>query len=447
MRFIGTLCLSFVWTCLFAQPNFENVDKKYDSQIGAITFHYPGRYFSYPLVTMNSNEILKLTFDDFSPDLRYFSYRILHCNQDWTVSDIPVLNYLDGYETDEIENNNLSFNTRAEYTSHTLFVPNQNMQLKLSGNYILQVWNDDTNEPVLSRRFMVVENRVRVIPQIQAPAVVDKRRSHQQLRFNVSMDNYPISNPEREVSANILQNGRWLDARKDIKPRYSRGEVIDFDYVGDFLFEGGNEFRLFDTRSLKFAGPQIFNIEYYTDGFVVKMNRDLPRFRMPYANYSDLNGEFAVVNGDDPRTAMRGRTSGIDSTANIQAQLQTAETERLEENALTADYCTVEFFLEKSYELYDRDVYILGAFNAWQLTEENKMEYRENGYYGEIELKQGLVDYLYVTTPKGKKNIDIGEIEGSFFETRNDYLVLIYQRSPIDQHDRIIGHKIFSSFN
>ncbi|NNE28192.1 MAG: DUF5103 domain-containing protein, partial [Saprospiraceae bacterium] len=145
-----------------AQTEIQTADRKYDPNIGAITFHYPGQYFSYPILSLNSDDVLDLNFDDFSEGLRYFSYKVFLCDQDWTPSDIPVLEYLDGYETNEIVENNFSFNTRAQYTTHTLRIPNDNLRLKKSGNYILYVWDDDSQEPVLTRRFFMVENRVLV---------------------------------------------------------------------------------------------------------------------------------------------------------------------------------------------------------------------------------------------------------------------------------------------
>lgn len=445
-----TLFMAFLLVnLLVAQDNFKNEDMEYDSQIGAVTFHYPGQYFSYPILSLGGNESLQLTFDDFSEDLRYYSYKVVLCNKDWTISDIPVLNYLDGYETNEIENNTFSFNTRAKYISHTLQIPNRNLKLKLSGNYMLYVWNDDTDEPVLSRRFMITENRVRVVPRVAAPDFVDKRRTHQEIKFSVSYDNYPISNPEREISATVMQNGRWLDAMTDVKPRFARNELINFEYLGDLTFPGGKEFRLVDTRSLNFTDPEIFGIEYFSDGYVVTMRPDKPRRGYPHSVYADLNGKFAIINSDDAQTAMRINPSQ-DTFSNAQEQLvslQGLEKDRLINNALRSDYCTVEFFLDKSYELPDRDVYVIGNFNNWRLTQENKMRFIDGAYYCEIELKQGLADYMYVTTPIGSNKIDLGEIEGNSFESRNEYLIFIYQRSPIDQHDRIVGFKIFSSLN
>ncbi|NNE27991.1 MAG: DUF5103 domain-containing protein, partial [Saprospiraceae bacterium] len=279
------------------------------------------------------------------------------------------------------------------------------------------------------------------------PNVVEKRRSHQEIRFNVSIDKYPISNPEREISATILQNGRWLDAKTKVEPRYSRGDLINFEYIGEFLFPGSKEFRLVDTRSVEFTSPDIFRIDYYSDGYGVILQPDRPRLGLPHNNYVDLNGNFTVITADDPQTSRR-LGGGVDSSLNIQDQLvemQSAEVERQINNRLRSDYCSVEFFLDKPYELVDRDVYIIGSFNGWQLNPENKMQYKEGAYWCEIEMKQGLADYLYATTEIGKQEIDITEIEGSSFETRNEYLILVYQRSPVDRHDRIIGFKIFDS--
>ena len=66
-------------------------------------------------------------------------------------------------------------------------------------------------------------------------------------------------------------------------------------------------------------------------------------------------------------------------------------------------------------------------------------------YKGTIELKQGYYDYMYAQVAKGKNEIKLQETEGSHYETRNEYIILVYQRAIGDRHDRLVGYRTILS--
>jgi hypothetical protein len=56
-------------------------------------------------------------------------------------------------------------------------------------------------------------------------------------------------------------------------------------------------------------------------------------------------------------------------------------------------------------------------------------------------LKQGYYSYTYVTRDSKNKNSNAQteQTDGNYWETENDYTVLIYYRSLSGRHDELIG--------
>ncbi len=46
---------------------------------------------------LNGNENIEIKFDFLDLDVHYFYYTIIHCNADWTPSDLSESEYLDGF--------------------------------------------------------------------------------------------------------------------------------------------------------------------------------------------------------------------------------------------------------------------------------------------------------------------------------------------------------------
>ena len=142
------------------------------------------------------------------------------------------------------------------------------------------------------------------------------------------------------------------------------------------------------------------------------------RKNKPYTFYPDVNGNFVI------------RT--IDS----------------EITATEADYSQVHFALEAFTDIEQDNIYIYGDFNDWQLNEENRMTYDKNHklYTCTLLLKQGFYNYSYVTA-NAKGEINNHAIEGSFFQTENDYSVLVYYKPIGSRYHQVIGYGQANSEN
>ena len=101
---------------------------------------------------------LEISFDEMSHDVHQYSYRVVHCNRDWTESSINSYEYVDGFTTADIVDYEHSMNTQQAYTHYSFAIPNEDMQLKASGNYVVQIYEDGDQEQVVAQAcFSVVE--------------------------------------------------------------------------------------------------------------------------------------------------------------------------------------------------------------------------------------------------------------------------------------------------
>ncbi|MEM9888808.1 MAG: type IX secretion system plug protein domain-containing protein [Bacteroidota bacterium] len=411
---LWTLLLGlFLWTCpSFSQPNdYEFIDYTYQEYIKSVKFSVSGLDLSYPILDAESGNQLKLAFDDLEYEISNYFYKIVHCNADWTPSSLSDLEYIDGFSEARIQNATYSFNTLIGYTHYDLYLPNRDTRFTKSGNYLLIVYNEDDDELILTRRFMVVEPLLKISGDINAPVNVSKIRTHQEVDFRVNFEGVRLRNPQKEIRATVLQNGRWDNAVTDIPPMFVRVNELIYNYQGRIVFPGGNEYRFFDIRDLRVRNNSVLNIDRFDNYYDVTLYNDRKRRNDPYLFREDLNGNFV-----------------IDHRQNRQPDTQN-------------DYAQVLFSLYSPAE-YEGEVYIFGAFTDWQLKEDFKMIYNPNvsAYVQKVELKEGFYNYAYAVEGKEKDaEPSIQDTEGSWFSTENEYLILMYYRPFGARFDQLIG--------
>ena len=368
----------------------------------------------FPVVALGDQ--INLLFDDLNADEADYYYRIKHYNHDWTPSQLFKNEYLEGYDNLRIENYRTSFNTLQSYTHYNLMIPNQNIQLKVSGNYMVEIYST-YDELIFSRRFCVYENGASVQAAIYKPQNMDRFTTHQSVHFAVTPVGNFFVNPEENIKVTLLQNQQWDETITGIKPQYFNGTTLDYRYEGPTQFEGGNEYFFFDTKDLRVTTPNI-NYTNRADLYESYLKTDIIRSRLDYTYAPDINGDFEI------RNIMRPADSNID-----------------------ADYSLVYFSLAYPYELEpEEEMYIYGSFNNFELNELNKLYFNPalEIYEGVILLKQGFYNYKYVL----KKNDTLfkNALSGSHALTENDYLILVYYRNIGDQYDALVGVGRANSF-
>ncbi len=397
---------------VYSQTDYYTEDYVYTKNIKSVKFFAGNNPLNYPVSNISGNPRLFLSFDDLDADNKDLYYSIIHCDKDWNISNLEEPDFLDGFNREEIKNKSNSTFTLKQYTHYSLSLPNSNTRWLISGNYILIVF-DENDEAIITKKFLVTENNIGIDAFIEHSKDVTKFNTHQSLNITLNIKNYNVVDPLKEFFVTALQNNKWLDAVTNVKPKYLVGDECKFDAFDPFLFKAQNEFRYFDTRTLNATNLEIHSIDINRRGIDVVLEKDKIRKYGNYFFHKDINGNFLILNNDNPNPSLSGQ------------------------------YTNIYFTLETLAPVKNHDVYVIGGFCDWQLYDENKLQYDESdaAYKGKILLKQGVYDYYYALVDSDE-NIDISALEGSWFETENDYMILVYERSFGGRYDKLVGIRI-----
>lgn len=420
--FITSLFLSLTILGFSQFDKIEYDDVVYDETIHSVRFHPTTDTLGYPIISLGGDETFTLNFDDLAEDTKDLYYKIVHCNADWQPSDLTTLEYLEGFEEHQLEEFEFSINTLTEFTNYKLNIPNEDLKWTKSGNYVLIVYDYGNDEsPILTRRFSVVEPQVKIEPNLVRPTNVQKAKTHQEIDFNLIYQGLEVRDAKKELRATVIQNGRWDNAITDIPPYFEQGKKVSFDYQDKIAFPAGKEFRYLDMRSFRFKNERIVAIEEYKDIYELTLNQDRDLAYAAYQYIKDANGNFIIQN----------------------IHLQNEE----DDNDLESDYALVLFSLEKNMPYPTKDVYLFGKMTDWKIQEKFKLAYSEklSLYAADVLLKQGYYNYTYAVVPRGTTEADINELQGNWYETENDYTILIYHRPFGGRYDQLVGARTFGS--
>ena len=422
MKHITLFILALVsLLCLQAQQ-YDNIafdNRTYVQGLTSVKLTPATAPLGYPVIELGSGEQLCLSFDDLEGnDNRYLKYTVIHCTHDWKPSDLNTFDYIDGYTEDEFTGQSYSFNTIQSYIHFKLLFPNNMLNITKSGNYLLFVYDDTPDNPILTRRFMVKEQAGSIITgQVHAASDVRYRYTGQEVDFTVNTGRNIIRDPARNLRATIMQNGRWDNAIIGLRYRYGKPGEYSFDYdENENSFYGSSEFRTFSTKSLRYNGDRIAAIRYDGKAYLAVVLEDIARPYGAYQGTTTLKGKCYWENSD---YAGENRE----------------------------DYVLTRFSLKCDFPVSNGSIYVFGELTDWQIQEDAKLEYNPQTNYWEAEmyLKQGYYNYQYVFVHDGSNEIDATYIEGSHWETSNDYGVFVYLNDETSLYDRLIGVEFFNT--
>ena len=391
-------------------------DYTYSQNYKSVKFTKTGLDYSIPIIELGSGGSLTLSFDDLSVGSGTYYYTFILCNADWTPADLLPMEYMDGMNEEYFNSSYASFNTTIRFTHYVVQLPSQNIRLTKAGNYILKVYPEgEPDNPIITRRMYVVENKVNVKSEYFIGKSPQYRDTKQEMNVKVNLMSYPMPNIYEDFTMVIQQNNRKDNMIVRHQPKIMTNEYLYFNLNNDILFDGGNEFRMFDIRSLKTQSARINTIRYDSAGYQVDLLTDYSRASQNYLKYDDLNGDFALINWDYPQLS-----------------------EQIE-----SDYAFVNFSFKLDSVLTDGGLYLLGAMTNWRLDSDSRLAYdRLTGKYTTtLLLKQGVYNYQYVYLPNGAKEADIADFEGNNSETGNNYTIFVYYRDQGQFWDRLIGYQ------
>ena len=249
MKYILTFFVSLFSIIAFSQEEDEGLlytDHVYIDDLKSVKFYSNGYLISMPVLIAGDPTSLVLSFDDISgDDVKDYTYTVVHCDADWTPSRLSHMEYVDGFDEVRIENFEYSFKAKSIYTHYWVNVPNRDMTFTKSGNYLLKVYEDESDKRLaITRRFIVVDDQVEVEAKMSRPAKVSNNMTHQEIDFKVIHKNFEINNPRQELTAVVIQNSQWNTAITDLKPLFSRFEEQSFDYQDKVVFPAGKGISL-----------------------------------------------------------------------------------------------------------------------------------------------------------------------------------------------------------
>lgn len=351
-----------------------------------------------------------LEFDELINDYSDFTVKLIHCNADWTKSQLHDMLFMEDYNEFYIRDMEPGFNTLVQYTHYRFNVP----KVKLSGNYVLAVYRNGNEEDlVFTKRFMVFEEKVYITPKTNIP--VSGKLNQQQVNFTVNYPEMNLINPLQQVNVVIRQNNRWDNAKFNVQPTFINEGTKEIEYIrlgADNKFDGGNEFRAFDARSVLTTGLNIYSVQDIDSMFLLQMRTQEPRGYQSYLTFQDINGGYIIDQYEY-------------------------------EDATQSDYVLVNFKLEMP-EVQGK-IYVFGALSNWKINERFQMYYnhKKGKYEALVLLKQGYYNYKFIAV-KNDGSLYEHLIEGNHFQTENMYEVLFYYNPPGQIYDLLIGQALFN---
>lgn len=397
---------------LYAQ--FVYQDMIYSPLIKTVKLENQKADLSLPITRLNESENLILKFDEITEETKRYEYTIIHCNSDWTQSELEPYEYIDGFETQIIENFSNSFNTLCRYVHYEQAIPYATMRPTKSGNYIIKVFHEgEPDKVILTKRFYCLEQKAIADIEIKPANEPNLRLNSQEVEVKVtSLGSTSLSNPYQDVKIVLQQNGR-IDNQRFLPLSENIGRDLIYRYKKENIFDGGNEFRQFDFTSLRHRSAFIDNIDYIGGENIVRLKPEQIKTHIPYVSYSDINGAYYVRNdiGETPE--------------------------------LGSDYAWVCFYLPTPLNL-EGSYYAVGELSQWRLSELNKFTFdaQLNCYTLKMLLKQGYYNYQILYQPHNSNQYSTKEIEGNHYETSNIYHVFIYHRELGNNYDSFIGFSV-----
>lgn len=400
------------------------------------------------LVMMNSEPIgaegdarghvLEISFDELSHETHFYTYTIQLLNSDTSPNSTLLSNeYLQGFTTQDITQYEHSLNTSQLYTHYSFTFPNEDMRITKGGNYRLHIYEDgDQSKRVAEVDFFVVDPLVKVNAKVRPNTDIELNGRYQQLDIEITVSGEHVSANGTMSDFYILvrQNARTDNQVIRPKPTFIESNRLRYTNCKELIFEGGNEYRHFDTYSTYFAGVNVDRILYD--------NNDYHAFLMPDA----LRGTGAMFAGErvtDKCGTAYMHEYDVDGQyiVNAERTIYDIETE--------AEYMWVHWTLNAENPWFDGSIYVGGDLFSNSLSAANRMQYdaERKCYWLTSLVKQGGVDYQYWFVPaeansQQSKKATLQRTEGSHWETENEYTIYVYYRPFASRFDRLVGLQV-----
>jgi hypothetical protein len=411
------ILLSIFLVLLSVATQAQIPDAVYSPRIKTVLLHQAGNQLGVPIMKLGAMGALELHFDDLDANVKNYSYTFQLCNADWTPAILSQFDFIKGFSQQRLNTYRISSIAFTRYTHYQATLPDQNCMPSRPGNYILKVFlNGDTSKLIFTKRMMVWSEAAAITAQIQQPFNGQIFRTHQKIQFRVALnEKLNVVNQFQQIHVVIMQNNRWDNAVTNIRPSFFSRNVLEYNTENDAVFPAGKEWRWLDIRSFRFQSDRIERVKYGATSTEVIVKPDANRSPQRFNFFRDNNGMFT-----------------IETTESVNPYWQ-------------ADYATVNFtFVPGNNSPFpDKDVFIVGQLTNYNLDDSAKMIFNtERGVYERsLFLKTGYYDYCYATIDRNdKKRLPSFEFtEGNYWESENNYTILVYYRQLGGRADELVG--------
>jgi hypothetical protein len=381
------------------------------TRIKSLQVKVAGALISEPCIELNGDRAIEINFDALNHSQGRYACSIIHCDADWKKSTLAPIEYMDGFQGMTIDDFSQAINTTAHYTNYLLLLPNENINFKVSGNYVIQVYEEDAPDKIMfSARFALCESLVGISGVIDGRTDISFNNTYQQVGFQIDTRNLPVRYPQTDLKICVSQNNRTDNAVTGLQPSIISGNRLTYEHLPQLIFEAGNEYRRIEFLTHRYNGMGIERIQYFNPYYHAEVATDQSRANQSYQYDQDQNGRFFI------------RCSNC----------QYPDTE--------SDYYIVHFTLASEW-MPGGNIHLSGDFFLNQLNLNSLMEYNPETkqYEKAVLLKQGYYNYQYLFVPNGETRGQSAPVEGNHYQTENEYTILVYYRPMGARYDRLIG--------
>lgn len=361
---------------------------------------------------------VELSFDALTHTYARYIYNVQLCNADWTpCEELFESDYLNGFNNQPIEEYETSFNTTVLYTHYSVSFPSYDCRLLLPGNYRVRVYEDEFDEdadPVLEACFSLYEPEMTVGLNVSANTELGFNQRHQQVTFDVAYGQRRVVDPQRELHTVVMQNRRRDNAVVDLRPNIVKANGVEWTHRRELAFPAGSEFHKFEILDVRLNGMNVDRMAWIDEQYHATLFANTPQHN--YTFDPDADGAYVIRHTGD------------------------------EDNATMSEYLFVHFLL-KMPQLPSGDVYVAGLWDNGFPDPQCLMHYdnRLQAYEASVLLKQGYYNYQF----RQVGNDGVGRTaftEGDFYQTENEYIVLVYHRPQGARYDALVGYSM-TKFN
>ena len=412
MRVRYICCLLFMLLCCMGMAQSVYSNRLLGKNMRSLQVILEGDTMGNPVIHQGTDDKVDVSFDEMSHRPHSYSYRIKHCEADWKLSKgINEIDFLKGFQENKIESYYQSINTTFEYTHYYFQIPNDNVELLLSGNYIAEIFDSDNPDSIVATAcFSVNEDLATAEGSVSSKTEYGVNNQYQQLGFSIDGSQLQVTDPSEQIKLVVFQNGRKDNMVTGLKPTYTQGSKLIYENNNRLIFEGGTEFPRIDFSHIHYFSGQISHITFAHPYYHVEVNPGEDISHHDYQFDNDVDGRYKV-HGQD-----------VWSEKEI-------------------DYSIVHFSFKASDPWLDGSLYVAGYFNDNYLDKNNKMTYNFDTHQYELVLvlKNGGYNYQYLFVPSGQTKATTSRAMGNHWQTENEYDIYIYYRPFGSQYDRLVG--------